>query len=205
MSSPTRALRADAARNRDAILDAALLSLGTNPHASMTDIAAAAGVGRVTVYGHFSSRDDLLEALIVRTIERAEAEFSALDLSGPPGDALELLVRRSWRIVDNIHGLLAAAEEAFSTDKLLRHHQQPQARIEELLKRGQADGTFRRDLEAAWLTSCITAIVHTAAGDLRKGRLAEAGADRVVTATVMSLVMPRASERAAVPEDDGPS
>jgi TetR/AcrR family transcriptional repressor of mexCD-oprJ operon len=204
MSSPTRALRADAARNRDAILDAALHSLGTNPHASMTDIAAAAGVGRVTVYGHFSSRDDLLEALIIRTIQRAEAEFSALDLSGPPVDALELLLRRSWRIVDSIHGLLAAAEEAFSNDRLLEHHQQPQARIEELLKRGQADGTFRSDLDAAWLTSCITAIVHTAAGELRKGRLAETGADRVVTATVMSLVMPGAQERAAVPEDDGP-
>jgi TetR/AcrR family transcriptional repressor of mexCD-oprJ operon len=205
MSSPTRALRADAARNRDAILDAALQSLGANPHASMTDIAAAAGVGRVTVYGHFSSRDDLVEALVIRTIARAEAEFAGLDLSGPPVDALELLLRRSWRIVDNIHGLLAAAEEALSNDKLLEHHEQPQARIEELLTWGQADGTFRRDLEAAWLTSCITAILHTAAGDLRKGRLAEDGADRVVTATVMSLVLSRASERAAVPEDDGPS
>jgi TetR/AcrR family transcriptional repressor of mexCD-oprJ operon len=205
MSSPIRAQRADAARNRDAILDAALQSLGSNPHASMTDIAAAAGVGRVTVYGHFSSRDDLLEALIIRTVARAEAEFTGLDLTGPPVEALELLLRRSWRIVDSIHGLLAAAEENFSNDKLLEHHEQPQARIVELLKRGQTDGAFRRDLDAAWLTSCITAIVHTAAGDLRRGRLAEEGADRVVTATVMSLVMPRADERAAAPEDDGPS
>jgi TetR/AcrR family transcriptional repressor of mexCD-oprJ operon len=205
MSSPIRAQRADAARNRDAILDAALHSLGSNPHASMTDIAAAAGVGRVTVYGHFSSREDLLEALIIRTVARAEAELAGLDLTGSPVEALELLLRRSWRIVDSIHGLLAAAEETFSNDKLLEHHEQPQARIVELLKRGQADGTFRRDLEASWLTSCVTAIVHTAAGDLRKGRLAEEGADRVVTATVMSLVTPRADERAAVPEDDGPS
>lgn len=205
MSSPIRALRADAVRNRDAILDAALQSLGSNPRASMTDIAAAAGVGRVTVYGHFSSRDDLIEALVVRTIARAEAEFAALDLEGPPAEALNVLLRRSWRIVDSIHGLLAAAEETLSNDRLLEHHEQPQARIEQLLTRGQADGTFRRDLDASWLTACITAILHTAASELRKGRLAEDGADRVVLATVRSLVTPRADERAAAPGDDGPS
>jgi TetR/AcrR family transcriptional repressor of mexCD-oprJ operon len=195
MNSPIRPLRADAARNRDAILDAALEALGSNPHASMTDIAAAAGVGRVTVYGHFSSRDDLVEALVVRTIARAEAEFAALDLTGPPAEALDVLLRRSWRIVDNIHGLLAAAEETLSNDRLLEHHEQPQARIEQLLTRGQADGTFRRDLDASWLTACITAILHTAAGELRKGRLGEDGADRVVLATVRSLVTPRAEAR----------
>lgn len=205
MASTSRAPRADAVRNRDAILDAALHCLSANPHASMTEIAAAADVGRVTLYGHFSSRDQLIEALLIRTIHRAEAEFAALDLSGPPIEALELLLRRSWRIVDTFHGLLGAVEEALSNDRILDHHAQPQARVEELLARGQAHGDFRRDLDAAWLTSCVTAILHTAAADLRRGRLDEAGADRVVTATVMSLVVSDARERAAAPEDDGPS
>lgn len=191
MTSPIRSPRADAVRNRDAILDAALACLGSNPHANMTDIAATAGVGRVTIYGHFSSRDDLIEALLIRTIDRAEAEFAALDLSGDPVHALELLLRRSWRIVDTFHVLLGAAEEALSNDRILAHHEQPHARIEGLLLRGQTNGAFRRDLDAAWLTSCVSAILHTAAADLRKGRLSEDGADQVVTATVMSLVMPR--------------
>jgi AcrR family transcriptional regulator len=189
MTSPHRSPRADAVRNRDAILDAALTCLAANPQANMTDIAAAAGVGRVTVYGHFSSRDDLIEALLIRTIDRAEAEFAALDLSGDPVEALELLLGRSWRIVDTFHGLLGAVEEVLSNDRILAHHEQPHARVAELVRRGQASGAFRRDLDASWLTSCVTAILHTAAADLRRGRLSEDTADRVVTATVMSLVM----------------
>ena len=205
MPSSDRAPRADAIRNRDAILDAALLCLTANPHASMTEIAASAEVGRVTLYGHFSSRNDLIEALLIRTIHRAEAEFAALDLSGPPVDALELLLRRSWRIVDTFHGLLGAAEEALSNDAILDHHAQPHARVEELIARGQHSGAFRRDLDAAWLTSCVTGILHTAASELRRGRLPDDDADRVVIATVLSLVVAGARERAAAPEDDGPS
>ena len=53
---PARPQRADARRNVAAILDAAVLCLTRNPDASIADIAEAAGVGRVTVYGHFKTR-----------------------------------------------------------------------------------------------------------------------------------------------------
>jgi TetR/AcrR family transcriptional repressor of mexCD-oprJ operon len=188
MISPIRAPRADAVRNRDSILDAALHRLGADPRASMTDIAHTAGVGRVTIYGHFSSREDLIEALLIRTIDRAETEFAALDLSGEPREALERLLRRSWRIVDTFNALLGVVEHALPNERIFAHHERPQARIADLLRRGQVGGVFRRDLDADWLTACITTILHTAAAELRTGRLAEDDADRVMIATVMSLV-----------------
>ena len=52
----TPKLRADARRNIELILDAAEACLTRNPDASMSDIAAEAGLGRVTIYGHFTSR-----------------------------------------------------------------------------------------------------------------------------------------------------
>ncbi|KRE23083.1 TetR/AcrR family transcriptional regulator [Agromyces sp. Soil535] len=187
----TRPTRSDALRNRDAILDAALECLAVDPNASMADIAKAAGVGRVTVYGHFSSREQLLESVLVRTIDRSEAELAELDLEGDPLAALDRLVRRSWRIVDTFHRLLGAAEESLSNDRIIAHHAEPMARVRALIERGQREGVMRRDLSAEWLTSCFTALLHAAAGELRAGRLAEADADQVVAATVVSLLTAR--------------
>ncbi|WP_448811462.1 TetR/AcrR family transcriptional regulator [Agromyces bauzanensis] len=187
----TRSTRSDALRNRDAILDAAVQCLSDDPGASMADIAKAAGLVRVTVYGHFSSREELVAAVLIRTIDRSEAELAEIDLGGDPVAALDRLVRRSWRIVDTFHRLIGAAEEALSNERIMAHHAEPMARVQALIERGQREGSMRCDLGAEWLTSCFTALLHTAAAELRAGRLAEADADRVVASTVVSLVTAR--------------
>jgi serine phosphatase RsbU (regulator of sigma subunit) len=55
--------RADALRNRERILDAAERMFERSPSATLSDIAAAAGVARSTLHRRFPSRDDLLAAL----------------------------------------------------------------------------------------------------------------------------------------------
>jgi TetR/AcrR family transcriptional repressor of mexCD-oprJ operon len=187
-SEAGRPRRADAVRNRDAILDAALGSLLENPQAGMAEIAQAAGVGRVTLYGHFSSREELIDALFERTIRRAEAQLATLDLDGDPEEALEILVRSSWRIVDAFHRLLAAAEHALSPDRIRDHHQQPMQRVSRLIARGQAEGRFRQDQPIAWLTACFYAILHAAAAEVRTGRLAESDAATVIPATIKVML-----------------
>src|SRR5216684_4659102 len=87
-AAPGRERRADARRNIAAILDAALLCLARDPDASIADIAQAAGVGRVTLYGHFKSRADLIDAVLARTLEHADALLDAADLAGDPRVAL---------------------------------------------------------------------------------------------------------------------
>jgi AcrR family transcriptional regulator len=169
-------------------LDAALLALTDDPKASMIDIAQRAGVGRVTVYGHFSSRDELIETALARSIHRSEAELASVDLSGDAIEALERLVRHSWRIVDRFHRVLGAVEQTLSNSEILEHHEQPMARVRALLVRGQAEGSIRSDLDPDWLTTCFTSILHGAAGELRAGRLSEADADGVVVRTVLSLM-----------------
>jgi len=68
-----RTQRADARRNVAAILDAATDCLARDPDTSIARIAAAAGVGRITLYGHFSTRAELVDAVLALTIEHADA------------------------------------------------------------------------------------------------------------------------------------
>lgn len=75
--------RADAARNRRAILDAAgkLLAERGAKNVSIEQIAAAAGVGKGTVFHRFGSRAGLLRALV---IEPADSLRKAITSGEPP-------------------------------------------------------------------------------------------------------------------------
>src|SRR5829696_3334894 len=55
--------RADAVRNEARILAAAERLLEHSPSASLSDVAAAAGVSRSTLYRRFANRDQLLAKL----------------------------------------------------------------------------------------------------------------------------------------------
>lgn len=79
----SRTERADAARNRRAILDAAaeLLAERGVGNVSIEQIAAAAGVGKGTVFHRFGNRAGLLGDLVM---ERAESLRQAITSGEPP-------------------------------------------------------------------------------------------------------------------------
>lgn len=75
-------LRADAARNRAKLLDAASRLIAEHGVAGVTmeAVAAAAQVGKGTVFRRFGDRTGLLTALL----DHSERKFQAAFLSGPP-------------------------------------------------------------------------------------------------------------------------
>jgi AcrR family transcriptional regulator len=74
--------RADAARNRDALLAAAdeLIEQCGVDAVTMDAVAARAGVGKGTVFRRFDSREGLMAAVL----DRSETAFQAAIISGPP-------------------------------------------------------------------------------------------------------------------------
>jgi AcrR family transcriptional regulator len=189
-SPRTPAKRADARRNIAAILDAALDCLSRDPQASIADIAAAAGVGRITLYGHFPSRSELIDATFRYAVEAADQVLDAVDLSGDPRQALARLIASSWQIVDRYRGALAAAERELGPERIRAHHGQPMSRVETLLERGRQAGVFRTDLPTTWLVALFYTVMHGAAAEITAGRLTPPDAPRVITATLLAAYTP---------------
>ncbi|BBX28886.1 TetR/AcrR family transcriptional regulator [Mycolicibacterium alvei] len=74
-------------RTRRAILDAAMTVLADNPSAALSDIAAAADVGRSTVHRYYPERSDLLRALALHVHELSNAAIDRADPTHGPADA----------------------------------------------------------------------------------------------------------------------
>lgn len=92
--SAERPLRADAARNRARVLEAAYEAFAAEGLAVPIDeIARRAGVGAGTVYRHFPTKEDLYRAVAANRIETLVAEGRALTEGVPPGEALFVLLR----------------------------------------------------------------------------------------------------------------
>jgi TetR/AcrR family transcriptional regulator, mexCD-oprJ operon repressor len=184
--------RADARRNVAAILDAATECLARDPEVSIADIAAAAGVGRITLYGHFKTRAELIDAVVVRTIEHADAILVSTETGGDPRDALARLVAASWQIVHQFRNILLAAHRELPAERIRGVHDPILRRMQSLIGRGQQAGAFRRDLPKQWLITIAFSLMHAAAEDASAGRIRADDAARLITATLISAFTPPA-------------
>src|SRR5579871_3322793 len=90
-----RRVRADAQRNIDALLKAALAVFATSGvDAPVREIAERAGVGVGTVYRHFPQRSDLIAAVFRREIDACADAAPLLAAECEPGEALSRWVQR---------------------------------------------------------------------------------------------------------------
>src|SRR5919108_5870350 len=113
--------RAIAERNVTAILDAAEALLERRSPASITAVAAEAGVSRVTVYSHFPTREELLAAVVERAVGRAAVALERAEpRRGPPLEALDRVIAAAWRELDRHSAIAQATSEQLIPAEVLR-------------------------------------------------------------------------------------
>jgi len=185
----TEPRRADAERNVEAILEAAAELLAERPNVSMAEVARAAGVVRATLYTHFPSRRELIEAAVDRAVAQAEAQMdeAAID-DGPPSEALERMIDASWSVLDRHRALADTARETIGHAELQDRHWPLMDRVRSLIERGQVAGDFRDDLPAEWLVATIFGLIHTARDEANAGRLAPENASAVLKSTISAAL-----------------
>ncbi|WP_205718513.1 TetR/AcrR family transcriptional regulator [Actinomadura sp. WMMA1423] len=105
-----RAVRADVRRNRARLLAAARETFQRGgAGASLEGVARLAGVGIGTLYRHFPTRQDLLEALLADVYDGLAASARDLLDSPSPGEALLSWLRAFISEVTAFPGLAASA------------------------------------------------------------------------------------------------
>jgi len=151
--------------------------------------ASVAGVGRVTLYGHFPSRQKLLDAVFAHALAKADTALDAEVIDhGAASEALSRLIRSSWPILAQHRGLLAGAQRDLPPARIGQHHDQTMARVERLIARGQDEGDLRTDLPRPWLVATFYSLMLAAAEEVNAGRLDPAQAGGVLVTTILAAL-----------------
>jgi TetR/AcrR family transcriptional regulator, mexCD-oprJ operon repressor len=145
-----------------AILEAAAGVLAARGNsASMSDVAAAAGVARATLYRYFPSRQALLDELAALAVGDAQARLAAARLDEVP---VEEGVSRAVRaLVEVGDAFIVLARERVRPDagQFERSVSDP---LRQLVERAQAGGGLRDDVPATWLTGALVSLVVSVLG-----------------------------------------
>ncbi|MDX6256180.1 MAG: hypothetical protein QOJ11_2514 [Frankiales bacterium] len=153
-----KALRADAQRNRDALLEAAAAAFaerGTDT--SLEDVAKRAGVGIGTLYRHFPTREALVEAAYRRGVEAMCDQADQLLGTHRPAIALELWLTTFVGYVATKRGLASTLKQAADGNaELFAHvHNRLRTTMETLVDAAVAAGEIRADVTPADLLRAI--------------------------------------------------
>jgi TetR/AcrR family transcriptional regulator, mexCD-oprJ operon repressor len=192
-SKPTQPRRrADAQRNIERILDAAVDALTEDLDASMSEIARRADVVRATVYVHYPTREALIEAVTERAFAEVSAVIAAAEPDrGEPEAALRRVIAATWRTLGHYHALVAISTSTQPPEQLHRRHEAVLSPLVPLIERGQAEGVFRADVSPGWHLAMTVALIHAASAEARAGRISDQATEAAVVATVLGAVTGR--------------
>ncbi len=155
-------MRSDASRNHETIVTAAIAVLADSPQASMHEIAEASGIGRTTLYRHFPDRGSLIDAILARLIEEANA-ITVATLEGPDeADPVARLVQLGCEFAGfgNRYSFLQYSPQIAD----LKYTCEPRRSVDrdyatDYIRDAQAAGKIRADLDADWLLDVFATVI----------------------------------------------
>ncbi|MFC6082101.1 TetR/AcrR family transcriptional regulator [Sphaerisporangium aureirubrum] len=155
-------MRADAARNLDAVLRTGARLLAEDPATSIATIAAEAGVDRRTVYRRFATREALLAAVFATKLDSSERVLDEARLTEAPVPvALHryvegiIPVSRQWPL--DTRRLMSAEPAANSRREELSR------RLDAFVQRVSDEGFLRAGVPVPWARAVLDDLVDSAA------------------------------------------
>ena len=160
-----RALRADAARNRDTLLAAATRAFASaEAEPSMRAIAREAGVGIATLYRHFPTRESLVDAVYHDQVTRLT--LGARELLGqlPPAEAMRRWMDLFADWLATKHGMLGTLLAMIESGEIALAQTRTELleAITTILDAGRAAGDLRPDVSAEDIAASLIGILTVA-------------------------------------------
>ena len=181
--------RADAERNLSRIIEAATGLLAVNPRASMAEIAEASGLVRATLYRHFPTREELLQAIYSAALEDALSAILAVEPErGRATDAIGRVVD-ALLVVGDRYQILNAERRDYP--ELREQEESVGAPLIALVERGQRDGEIRDDMPLRWLVAALGTLVTEALRAVARGDITRTQAGSLATASFLESMRPR--------------
>ena len=139
-------------RSEKAIIEASIQTLLLNPAAGMSDIAAAAGVGRRTLYRHFESREALIEKLILLSVEELRAASAPIQqLTGRA--AIEAYIEVNMPLADRFHFLTTLWTGQEESAAIQQIDAQLIHEMATLVEQAKDEGDINPNLPTKWIVS----------------------------------------------------
>jgi AcrR family transcriptional regulator len=185
---------------RRRLLETAATTLCKDSGASLTEVAAAAGVGRTTLHRYFPTRHDLLYALADDALIRVEEAVSkALPGSDEPVEAtFTRLAEAVLPLADELRFLDVGAG-VWDLPEMVERWYDLSRPVEDLVRRAKAAGALRLDLSTAWVVDLFVAALFAASNGIEDGRIARRDAVELVVDSVLHGITAPAAARPSTP------
>src|SRR3954469_20086213 len=145
----------------------------------MRDVADASGLGRTTVYRHFSTREDLVRALFDRVVEESGRSMAAA--AAAEGDAETILRRVAAALIDlGERFRFLEAHRALRDERLTNPVEGENEPYEQFFSRAQDSGEMRRDQPIDWRLAMVRGMTTAAIDEMLAGRVEPAAAARLL-------------------------
>ncbi|GAA2118173.1 TetR/AcrR family transcriptional regulator [Actinomadura napierensis] len=164
-TTPAVPSRSDAVRNRRLLLDAAARTFAERGvEVSIGEIAQCAGVGKGTVFRHFSSKADLLAAIMLGMLDELESAGTALLEAGDPALALRDFMAAGVEIFVRDRAFCeVVGRPSLQSEQVREAIHRLRDVAEELTARARRQGAVRPDVTGTDVVLLLSGIQHTAA------------------------------------------
>lgn len=152
-------LDARAKRSQQALMRAGLELLNKNKEATLSDIAAQAGVGRTTLYRQYETREKLIVAIATYCLELIdEATAPIEDEAKSAMDAIRLLFELVMPLTQEIQFLIHLDQFEESDPAIKEINSRHAGELDELVTLAKKEGSITKSLPNSWITNLINGL-----------------------------------------------